>query len=99
MSCSSCGKKSDGLVIPTIGQAVHGLKSIVGMASPDNRVMQPLIDERRNHCRNCEHATKNPKFLDKPSKGLTSVSQCRKCSCLIALKTMSAQEKCPLGKW
>lgn len=64
-----------------------------------------IVKFRRNICRHCEHAKKNPLFNDRIakdgsiSKGLTSLSQCAVCSCLIKTKTALASQECPLKKW
>lgn len=72
-----------------IGKAVLGIDTI----------SQEEINKRLDACRTCEHSTKNKDRLDRPSKGLTSLSTCNKCSCIIYFKTQLKEEVCPEGKW
>jgi hypothetical protein len=58
-----------------------------------------IIAARRDLCRACDEATRTPSPKYAANKGLTTRSQCRKCSCFIAAKTRIASEACPLGKW
>lgn len=87
MSCGGCSK----IVKGAIGLTKSALQ--IDRAEPE------VIQSRRDICRECEHATRNPKFITKESKGLTNFSQCRKCSCFIAPKTTLREQSCPLGKW
>lgn len=78
--------------------AVNLLGASVDEALPE------IVKFRRDICRNCEHARKNPLHKDRvidgqKTNGLTSLSQCELCSCLIKLKSTLASEKCPIGKW
>lgn len=95
--CGGCGKQK--MVIPTATQVVRGIVGIGKLVNANQRVDDVLANTRRNHCRNCEFSTRNEKLLDRPSKGLTNYSQCQKCACVIVLKTLSKDEKCPIGKW
>jgi hypothetical protein len=91
MGCGDCIS-----AIAHVSQGVSGLvKAAVGIDRPPEEV----IRQRRDACRGCDRATRNPARLDRPAKGLTSLSQCRECGCLIAAKTAVASEQCPLGKW
>jgi hypothetical protein len=54
---------------------------------------------RRDQCRDCEFATRNPKRVNRSTKGLTSLSRCTKCDCFIAAKTQVGSEACPIGRW
>ncbi len=81
---------------PNIVQGVKGLtSSVLGIGLAE----QSIIDERRNVCRDCEHATRNPNKVHLPTKGLTTWSRCQICTCLIAHKTRLQNESCPKGKW
>lgn len=89
MGCN-CNNK---IVVPTVNQALNGLKSVVKMINPNNIADEEIIKLRRDICRICEFATKNPDL------GLTNFSQCTKCSCVIKLKTSHKESTCPLEKW
>jgi hypothetical protein len=88
MGCGDCGNK--------LAHGAAGLtKAITGIdAAPAH-----LIATRRDECRNCPQATRNPHRLNRPSKGLTSLSRCRLCNCFIAAKTKINSEHCPAHKW
>jgi hypothetical protein len=77
----------------------HGAIGVAKAALGFDRADEATVEARRNACRDCEHATRNPKRLDRPTKGLTTLSKCGLCKCYIAAKTANADEKCPLGKW
>lgn len=79
------------------GKAAKGIAGLTKAALGIDRADPATIESRRDICRGCEFATRNPKFAD--SKGLTSFSRCLKCSCLIAAKTNLVNESCPLAKW
>jgi hypothetical protein len=76
-----------------------GTAAAIGLGIAPAQVSQDRVEDRRNKCRNCPAATRNPKYIDLPEKGLTAASLCRECKCNIKAKTMLADEKCPLGKW
>ena len=97
MSCSTCNKNS--IMMPSMKQAVHGIKSLVSLVDVSNYAPEEVIKQRRDKCRECPEATKNEKYIDRPSKGLTNRSQCKQCACLIYLKTMIQTEKCPQSLW
>jgi hypothetical protein len=75
--------------------AVGLTKAAIGIDAVPLEVMQA----RREECRDCEHATRNPLRLNRTTKGLTSLSRCRKCDCFIAAKTKLGGEACPVGRW
>lgn len=50
------------------------------------RVPDEIRDLRFNLCKGCE-------FLIKPTH------QCKKCGCLMHVKTQLAEAECPIGKW
>lgn len=58
-----------------------------------------VIKARRDKCRVCPYAFKNPDQKFASTNGLTNLSQCSKCSCNIALKTKIKSEKCPIAEW
>jgi hypothetical protein len=87
-------------------KVVHGAIGLAKVAAqavglPIDQATEAVVKARRDACRECEHATRNQNRLDRPSKGLTTLSQCQLCGCLIAAKTMLASEKCPAEppKW
>lgn len=85
--CRLCGKVAHG--------AVGLAKAVLGVG----KAPQAVVAERRNLCRACEHATRNaaPRFA--ATGGLTSLSRCKLCSCVIIAKTRNAEESCPDGRW
>lgn len=98
MACGNCGNNN--VVVPTPAQLLKGIKSVTELAlSSVSHASKEVIEDRRNKCRECPEATRNDKLKDRPSKGLTSWSQCRLCSCVIKWKTMAKDETCPLNKW
>ena len=64
-----------------------------------DRADESTIRYRRRKCRRCPHASRStdPKYAK--TAGLTTLSQCGKCSCVISAKITIKGEKCPLGKW
>jgi hypothetical protein len=90
MGC--CGKVVDGVA----GLAKFGAQSLglrVDQASDETML------RRRDVCRECPHATRNAKRLNRSTKGLTSLSRCELCDCFIGAKTALASERCPASKW
>ena len=89
MGCGCDGVKKIVDGVTGLAKAALG----VGAAAPE------VAKFRRDVCRGCEHATRNadPRFA--VNGGLTTLSQCRECSCLIGAKTKLAGEACPLNKW
>lgn len=71
------------------------------MGLPIDEAAPALTQARRDLCRYCEHATRTTKTADKfvKARGLTTLSRCDLCKCIIAAKTMLQSEKCPLSKW
>lgn len=92
MSCASCGKNAANTI-------VRGAVGLTRAALSIDRAADDTVAARRDICRNCEHSTKNPSLINSECNGLTNFSLCRKCSCLIAAKTLIAGEKCPLNLW
>jgi hypothetical protein len=93
MACG-CGKVVQGAVgLAKVAAGKAGVKVLLA------EVFE--VRQRRDACRECEHATRNQDRLDLPTKGLTTFSQCKLCGCLIAAKTLLADEQCPASppKW
>lgn len=84
IKCRNCLKGAVGLAKVALGMD----------AAPD-----AVIAERRDACRMCDRATRNPSPRYVASMGLSSLSRCLECKCFIAAKTKLAGERCPLGKW
>ena len=91
MSCGDCPK------FPSM--IVHGVVGLTKAALHIDRASDAVIAERRDQCRNCNHATKRLARAHLPTKGLTNLSRCLLCRCNIAAKTMIAGESCPGAKW
>jgi flavoprotein len=106
MACG-CTQSTRAPVAPSIAErVVHGAVGLAKVAAqavglPVDQAPEMVIKARRDICRGCPNATLNAQRLDRPSKGLTTASQCRVCGCLIAAKTRLASEKCPASppKW
>lgn len=75
-----------------IGLAKVGLQ-LVGVNV--DRADDATTSARRDACRACPHATRNPSPAYRPHTGLTSLSRCRLCECIISAKTRIASESCP----
>ena len=89
----ACGCKE---LISRLRRGAVGLgKAVAGLDAAD----EPTIQARRDQCRRCEHATRNPNPKYAANTGLTTFSRCTKCSCYIAPKTKIASEMCPIGRW
>lgn len=88
MPCTGCGST----VIAGAGRAGKALLGI-------DRAKPEVTRERLEVCRACPESTRSKKPKHKPSGGLTTLSQCLRCRCVIHLKAKVAGEKCPLGKW
>lgn len=57
------------------------------MLNPNvKRVDKDVAEARFSICKGCEHLTK-------------TTNQCKKCGCLMHLKTQLAAAECPIGKW
>jgi hypothetical protein len=89
---------------------LHACVSLIKVSLSLDRAPDAAIAARRDICRACPHATRKKEFLNRPSRGLTTLSRCGKltealkpgsipCGCFIALKTRLASESCPLGRW
>ncbi len=81
MGC--CGKIRDGAI--GITKALFHIAN----ASPD------VIARRRDVCRACPHAMRNPDPKFAANCGLTTLSRCEQCGCFIAAKTRVASERGP----
>ena len=59
------------------------------------------IRRRRDFCRECDQATRNPAPQFQSGKGLTTLSVCRVCDCPILGLTAAAEKACPAtpSKW
>lgn len=78
---------------------IYGAAGLAKAALGIDKAPDEVIQFRRDMCRGCDEATRNENRIDRPTKGLTTFSQCRLCDCFIAPKTRISSEKCPLGKW
>lgn len=78
---------------------LHGVIGAAKAIAGIDLASDELIQSRRERCRGCAHASRsnNPKYAD--NEGLTTLSRCYWCGCVIALKTRLAKEHCPLAKW
>lgn len=56
------------------------------LLNSENHTDQETADHRFSICKSC------PEFIE-----LTS--QCKKCGCIMSLKTKLEKAECPLGKW
>ena len=84
MGCRNCLKGAVGLAKAALG---------IDAAPP------AAVAERRDACRGCDRASRNPSPRHVAARGLTTLSRCAECGCFIAAKTQLAGETCPLGKW
>jgi hypothetical protein len=75
------------------------VQAAVAAATSKGAASDEAVKARRDLCRECPEATRNLKYADHPSRGLSWLSRCGKCNCVIAAKTLLASESCPLGKW
>jgi len=50
------------------------------------RVEQDIAEDRMDVCRSCEHFLK-------------MTGQCKKCGCIMAIKTKLPNATCPINKW
>lgn len=62
----------------------QNVKSVV--SGNDLKLSEAEANARLRICKGCE-------FFDQ------SYSRCKKCGCLMAIKTYLKAEKCPIGKW
>ena len=81
------------------GKLVKGCKGLAMAALGIGRAEPEIIAQRRDACRTCDRATRNPSPRYVAAMGLTTLSRCQECGCFIAAKSMIAGETCPLGKW
>lgn len=93
MACGNCG---GGIVHGAIGLAKVGAQ-LLGV--PVDEADAATAQSRLAACRDCEHATRNPDRLDRPTKGITTLSTCTLCGCFLKGKVRVASETCPAGKW
>lgn len=98
----NCSKKS--FIAPNSQQIYAGAIGLSKLALSKGGIIkdnsdQDTISARLDICRNCIHSTKNNDRLNRSSKGLTTFSQCGKCSCIIALKVQLKSSSCPLELW
>ena len=87
-----------------IATAAHGAVGLTKTAMqavgiPIDQSPPEVAATRLEICRGCDELKRstNPKFVS--NRGLTNLSQCRKCSCIVKAKVGIKSEKCPLGKW
>ena len=86
-------------VVNCAEKIVHGATGLAKAALHIDMAPLYAMQDRRNHCRNCEHVTRNLKRIHLPTKGLTTLSRCKLCDCNVAAKTQIAAEICPIKKW
>lgn len=84
---SRCSKLASGAV--AIARAVLGRDA----------AEESAVQARRDICRTCDQASRNLSPRYAAAGGLTTLSRCRRCGCLIAAKTLLAGQRCPLGRW
>jgi hypothetical protein len=65
------------------------------------KVSLVVMQQRRDICRECPHATRNPERVERSTKGLTSKSVCEMAGpkANIGNGTQRVDRRCPLGKW
>jgi hypothetical protein len=80
-------------------KVVRGATGLIKAATGIGTVSLEVMQKRRDVCRECPEATRNPDPKFAVNKGLTKRSRCRMCKCFIAAKTKVASERCPLNKW
>lgn len=78
---------------------IHGAIGLAKVAMGVDRADAATIEQRRDICRGCEHATRSSKPKFEANQGLTNMSRCQLCNCFIAGKTVLRGEACPAGKW
>lgn len=81
------------------GDIVAGAAGLAKAALRIDRADAAIIKGRRNACRTCPEASRNPHPKYAANAGLTSFSVCGKCDCFISAKTLIGSAACPLGKW
>lgn len=91
MGCN-CNNQNKGKIGENFN-AISATKGILKTVSGVGIANDDTIKKRRDICRNCEFSTKHKDM------GLTNVSLCKKCLCIVALKTRIDTEKCPLNLW
>jgi len=77
------------------GNIVTGAVGLAKAAVGADAAPPEVVQQRRDLCRECPHASRNPERAHLPSKGLTTLSTCALCGCFIAAKTKIASESCP----
>lgn len=90
--CLGCGTVTKGIVGLTKAAAQSA-----GIAV--DKAPRGVVQARRDVCRECPEATRNEAKISTPTKGLTTLSRCKKCNCFIAAKTKLASQSCPMDKW
>ena len=88
MGCGNCANK-----------VVTGVVGLTKAVLHIDRADEATIRHRRRKCKRCPHVSRNsdPKYTK--TGGLTTLSQCGKCSCVISAKITIKGEKCPDGRW
>ena len=83
------------LVTGAVGVARATLAQTTGIGAADEATRKARLDI----CRACPESTKNidPKY--RKFNGLTTLSTCHQCGCLLREKVWIAAENCPAGKW
>ncbi len=84
MGCPDCNRRS--VSRPQLAAAPAGLSLTV-------------LQSRRDVCRQCDHASRNPAARFAVNAGLTSLSRCGKSGKRIADLTAESSGRCPLGGW
>lgn len=85
-----------------VGHWIRGATGLVKFlaqkaGAPVDEAPDDVVLARRKICADCEHATdRRADRMDRPSKGLTTRSQCDVCKCYLVAKTSLASETCGL---
>ncbi|HOD83608.1 MAG TPA: hypothetical protein PKG77_19495 [Phycisphaerae bacterium] len=80
-------------------KVIHGAVALAKVAVGADAAPDAVVAARRDICRQCDQATRNPNARFAAHAGLTTLSRCRACGCFIAAKTKLAGEHCPLNHW
>lgn len=88
-----------GCCTPTPSKIIHGAVGIAKALTGTDAAAPEVAQQRRDICRQCEHATRNPDPKYAKFNGLTTFSRCKLCDCVLSLKVKVASEHCPINKW
>ena len=107
MACGGCNQPCSGCAGKAKRAASRVVSGVVGLSKvamqavgiPVDQADAQTVQQRRDVCRECPHASKSDAARFTSFSGLTSRSTCDQCGCFIKAKTMIASEVCPKGKW